>query len=75
MKRKKHKNIIKILSLWNYICTFVKYKSMKNKSPNRKVMKSPIEFMEDKRTLRAYLNGNKTRSELNERGIKLAMPL
>ncbi len=65
----------KIKLFWNKFCIFVRLKVMKTYKPNRKAMKSPIEYMEDKKYIRAYLKGEKTRSELDERGIKLAMPL
>lgn len=66
----------KIKLLWNKFCNiFVKDKGMKINYPNRKAMKSPVEHIEDKKYVRAYLRGEKTRSELNERGIKLRMPV
>lgn len=66
----------RIKLIWNKICSiFGIRKEMKTNSPNRKAMKSPIEYIEDKRYIRAYLKGEKTRSELNERGIKLRMPI
>lgn len=58
-----------------YLIFLEHIKLMKTKTPHRKVMKSPIEYMEDKKYIRAYLKGEKTRSELYERGIKLAMPI
>ncbi len=65
----------KIKLLWNKFCTFVKYKIMNRKSSNSNKRISPVDYMERKKFIRDYLDGKKTRSELNERGIKLKMPV
>ncbi len=48
---------------------------MNRKSSNSNKRISPVDYMERKKFIRDYLDGKKTRSELNERGIKLKMPV
>lgn len=48
---------------------------MKTKNENNKFSKSAKKFIADKKAIRAYLRGEIPKKTLDERGIKLAMPL
>lgn len=42
---------------------------------NKQISSSTKKFLEDKKAIRAYLKGEITLETLNEKGIKLSMPL
>ncbi|WP_286707256.1 hypothetical protein [Flavobacterium sp. 38-13] len=46
----------------------------KNKNTSA-IIASAKKFADDKKAIRAYIKGELTLKDLNERGIKLAMPL
>jgi len=48
---------------------------MKKPEKNKQILFSAKKFLEDKKAIRAYSKGEITLEELNERGIKLAMPV
>ncbi len=48
---------------------------MKSVSKNKSMVLSAKKLIEDKKDVRAYLRGEKSMKDLNDKGIKLAMPL
>ncbi|MDN3676647.1 hypothetical protein QWY90_04905 [Flavobacterium paronense] len=47
----------------------------KSQSNTAKIVSSAKKFLEDKKAIRAYIKGEITLQALNERGIKLNMPV
>jgi hypothetical protein len=48
---------------------------MKNLNKNKTLAVSANKLLEDKTIVRAYLRGEKSIKDLNDKGVKLAMPL
>ncbi len=48
---------------------------MRKKLNRTKILLSAKKMLDDKQTVRAYLRGEKSKKDLNDKGIKLAMPL
>jgi len=48
---------------------------MENKANTNKIISSAKKLYEDKRLVSAYLRGEVTKKTLDDRGVKLAMPL
>lgn len=46
-----------------------------NKGNKEKIIQAAKKLVEDKKSILAYSKGEISKKELNERGIKLAMPL
>ena len=48
---------------------------MKTQVNSKQIISSAKKFLEDKEAIRAYIKGELTLEALNERGIKLTMPI
>lgn len=48
---------------------------MDSKVNNTQILSAAKKYLEDKKIVAAYLRGEVTKKALDERGIKLAMPL
>lgn len=48
---------------------------MSNTTKTSAIIASAKRFAEDKKAIRAYIKGELTLKDLNDRGIKLAMPI
>ena len=48
---------------------------MNSKTNREKILLSAKKLVDDKKAVRAYLRGEKKLNDLNDKGIKLAMPV
>lgn len=48
---------------------------MDKQKNTKQILSSAKKFLEDKKVVSAYLRGEATKKDLDDRGIKLAMPL